>query len=1070
MRRFRVIHVVFLIALIFTPTSRAGFRSSAKASVARAPSGTGDLGNSSTIINPKLEETLFYFIPNRGQIDKRVGFYVQGKDKALYFTPGGLTFVLGMASPVWVVKLDFVGGNPGVQPTAAENGKTTISYFKGQPPAWQTNLPTYTKIAYSNVWPGIDLIYSCEMNRLKYGFVIRPGADPSLIQFAYRGVAALEIDESGCLEVTTPAGKFQDDAPTAYQETDGQKTIIPVRYELAEMQKGRRNPRRHRTATESDSFAYGFWVGDHDRTKPLFLDPAVLVYCGYVGGSDADYARDVAVDSWGNAYVVGDTMSSDITFPVNIGADLSYNGGQDVFVAKVSADGKTIVYCTYIGGSGSEGAYGIAVDSAGNAYVGGCTSSDELTFPLKGGPDLTYNGNFDGFVAKLDSSGTNLDYCGYIGGSGDEYVHCITVDSGGNAFIGGSTTSDESTFPVIAGPDLTYNGGGDGFVAKVNSTGVSLVYCGYIGGSGDDNVSSIALDRDNNAYVSAGTNSDEATFPVKVGPDLNHNGGYDAYVAKVNPAGTDLIYCGYVGGSGFDLSCGIAVDSGGNAFIAGYTDSTEVTFPVIMGPDLAQNGGSDVFVAKINAGGTGLIYCGFIGGVNNDFCWHNNSVAIDSSGNAYVLGYTYSDETSFPVVKGPDLSYNGDADVFVAKVSASGTVIKYCGYIGGVGQELGRGIVVDPAGNAYVSGRTSSTEATFPVITGPDRTFNGGLYDAFVAKISYWDEWAAKHAVGDFNGDGADETAVDFGPIGVWLYQNMAWTQLTSANPVSLTAGDVDGDGIDEIVGAFGPLGLWLWDSGAWVQLSLLSPACLAIGDVDADGTDEIVGAFGASGMWLYDGGVWTVLSGVEAEYVTSANVDGTGGDEIIGDFGGTGLWLWNAGAWTELSGANADYVTSGRVGGTRYFVGDFGPTGLWMWTVGGGWTELSGVNADYMITADTDGDADDEMIGSFGHWGVWLWDSGVWTQLSGANAEFMIKADVNGDAKDEIAVDFGPIGLWLWNAGAWMQLSAMNPEYLLAADPDGDNKDEIIADFGALGLWLWDQGNWSQISPLNPE
>jgi hypothetical protein len=1070
MKQFQIVVMAFVIVSTVALSWGEGHESAAQAPVSGLWNCPANAGHLRAIPDFQLGKAPLFFIPNRGQIDERVLFYVQGKDTTVYFTAEGLTFVLSGRPQNWVVKLDFIGGRRGLLPVGAENAGAVVSYFKGRPQDWQTNLPTYSKIVYPGVWPGIDLICTGALNRLKYEFIVRPGADPSLIQLAYRGATALGIDKSGCLEVTTPAGKLRDDAPVAYQEAGGRKWIVSARYELGGMQNERRNPSPHRQITGPCGLPYGFRLAGYDRTKPLVIDPAVLVFCGYIGGSDDDLARGVAVDNAGYVYVAGDTRSSETTFPVNAGPDLSYNGTKDVFLAKVNSDGRSLVYCGYIGGSGDEAAYGLAVDADGNAYVGGCTNSDESTFPATIGPGLTYRGNYDGFVAKVSDSGTGLVFCGYIGGSADDFVHCITVDKNGLAYVAGQTKSDQTTFPVTVGPRLSHTLGNDAFVAKVSASGAGLVYCGYIGGSGEEDGAGVAVDSSGNAYVSGGTTSDESTFPVAVGPALTHGGGYDAYVAKVDALGTGFIYCGYVGGAGFENSCGIAVDSGDNAYIVGHTNSTEQTFPVVVGPDLTYNGGYDVYAAKINAAGTALIYCGYIGGANDDLCYNNNSIAVDDSGCAHVLGYTYSNETSFPVVKGPDLTFNGDADVFVAEVNASGAALKYCGYIGGAGQELGRGIAVDGAGNACVSGRTSSTEATFPVMTGPDRTFNGGLYDAFVAKISYWDEWAAKHAVGDFNGNGAREMAVDFGPMGVWLYQDMAWTQLTSANPLSLTAGDVDGDGRDEVVGAFGQLGLWLWDSGAWVQLSRLSPAGLAIGDVDADGTDEIVGAFGASGMWLYDGGVWTVLSGVEAEYVKTANLDGTGGDEIIGDFGAAGLWIWNAGVWTELSAVDADYVISGRAGGNRYLVGDFGVSGLWVWKLSGGWTELSGANADYMVAADTDGDGDDEVVGSFGGLGLWARDSGVWTQLSGAPAEFMIAADVNGDGKEEIAVDFGPIGLWLWNAGAWTQLSATNPEYLLAADPDGDNKEEIIADFGALGLWLWDEGNWSQISPLNPE
>ena len=486
--------------------------------------------------------------------------------------------------------------------------------------------------------------------------------------------------------------------------------------------------------TKAGKFVYGFRVGAYDRSKTLFLDPAVLSYCGYIGGSGDDYGIGIAVDSSGNAYVTGYTGSTAATFPETVGPDLTHNGGTwDAFVAKVNAAGTALVYCGYIGGSGDDYGRGIVVDGSGNAYVTGNTNSTAGTFPVTVGPDLTHNSGWDAFVAKVNAAGTALTYCGYIGGSGDDYGIGIAIDGSGNAYVVGYTGSTQATFPVTVGPDLTNNGGQDAFVAKVNAAGTAFTYCGYIGGSGTDFGLGIALDGSGNAYVVGYTDSTQATFPVTGGPDLTHNGGQDAFVAKVNAAGTALTYCGYIGGSGNEISQGIAVDGSGNAYVTGNTASTEATFPVTVGPDLTYNGStSDAFVAKVNAAGTALVYCGYIGGSSYDL---GQGIAVDSSGNAYVTGYTGSTESSFPVTGGPDLTHNGSYDAFVAKVNAAGTALDYCGYIGGSGGDNGRGIAVDGSGNAYVVGNTDSTQTSFPVTGGPDLTYNSGTYDAFVAKI-----------------------------------------------------------------------------------------------------------------------------------------------------------------------------------------------------------------------------------------------------------------------------------------------------------------------------------------------
>jgi hypothetical protein len=399
----------------------------------------------------------------------------------------------------------------------------------------------------------------------------------------------------------------------------------------------------------------------------------------------------------------------------------------------VNPAGTALVYAGYIGGSGEEEGTGIAVDSAGNAYVTGFTTSTEASFPVTVGPDLTFNGGtHDAFVAKVNPAGTALVYCGYIGGGGEDAGYGIAVDSAGSAYVTGQTDSTEASFPVVGGPYLNYNGNTDAFVAKVNPAGTALVYAGYIGGSGFDLGFGIAVDSAGNAYVTGYTSSDEGSFPITVGPDLESNGNADAFVAKVDPTGTALVYCGYIGGAGPDYGFGIAVDSAGNAFVTGSTDSDEGSFPVTVGPDLTFNGVADAFVAKVNPAGTALVYAGYIGGNSRD---EGRGIAVDSAGNAYVTGATLSTEASFPVTVGPGLVHKGLYDAFVAKVNPAGTALVYAGYIGGSRVDVGYGIAVDSAGNAYVTGWTDSTEATFPVTVGPDLTFNGGI-DAFVAKIT----------------------------------------------------------------------------------------------------------------------------------------------------------------------------------------------------------------------------------------------------------------------------------------------------------------------------------------------
>jgi hypothetical protein len=381
-----------------------------------------------------------FFTPNRGQLDERVGYAIPGKDKSVYFTPEGLTFILperGSASPMrekrnlreiepgeigqearrkrWVVKLDFVGARRDVRPESLEKAETLVSYFKGRPEEWRAGLQTSAKIIYRDLWPGIDLIYYGTVNRLKYDFIVHPGADPARIKLAYRGADRVEVTGEGRIEVATPLGVFQDEIPAAWQERDGKRADVAVAYALLAEQPTVRVAGLSLIANDSTATSgihprhrghvYGFTVGRYDPSRTLVPDPAMLIYCGYIGGSGSDYGYGIALDSAGNAYVTGDTDSSQATFPVMAGPDLTYNGGStDAFVAKVNPAGAALLYCGDIGGSGNDYGYGIALDGAGSAYVTGATNSTNLPVTATW-PYQTFNGLYDAFVAKIQETG-----------------------------------------------------------------------------------------------------------------------------------------------------------------------------------------------------------------------------------------------------------------------------------------------------------------------------------------------------------------------------------------------------------------------------------------------------------------------------------------------------------------------------------------------------------------------------------------------------------------------------------------------------------------------------------------
>lgn len=678
--------------------------------------------------DPNPVHSQLHFTENRGQLPDGVFFHVEGADKSVRFLDSSVEYHLhGDAD--WTVSQEFLGAATG-KPVGEDIRRMVVSYFYGPPTSWIRGASTFGTIRYPQLWPGIDLTYRGEAGQLKYEFVLAPGADPSRVGFRYRGVSEMVVTETQELRISTPVATLTDEKPYAYQLQGDRQIAVDMAYRVT-------------PEPEEGSWQLRFELGPYDESLPLVMDPSMLVYCGFIAGAFGSCGNAIAVDDDGYAYVAGNTSSSEVEgFPVVVGPDLSQNGQDDAFIAKVTPDGSELVYCGFIGGAFLDGANAVAVDSQGRAYVAGGTNSRQTDgFPVTVGPDLTFNGNqafSDAFIARVSADGTDLEYCGYIGGRFAEAVQGIAVDDQGRAFVTGSTQSEEGTFPVLVGPDLTFNGDRDCFVARVATDGSQLEYCGYIGGDDQEFGRSIDIDDNGRAYVGGETRSEETGgFPVLVGPDLTFNGDEeDGFVARVAATGVSLDYCGYVGGSRNDGVRGIAVDPVlGKVHIGGYTRSEETSFPVTVGPDLTWNGGTDLFVGRLTTDGSEFEFCGYVGGSSTDQADQTNQcIGIDAEGCVYLLGRTTSDGASLPLREGPDLTYNSGGDSLVCKVSADGTTVLYCGYLGGFEQDAPRAIAVDDAGNAYITGETRSDQATFPVIAGPE-LMKSSFEDAFVARI-----------------------------------------------------------------------------------------------------------------------------------------------------------------------------------------------------------------------------------------------------------------------------------------------------------------------------------------------
>ena len=405
--------------------------------------------------------------------------------------------------------------------------------------------------------------------------MVAPGADPGQFGLAINGAESVRLD-NGAVVIGTASGEIRQRAPVLYQEVAGVRRAVAGGYTLRQ------------------DGSVGFAVGAYDRSEPLVIDPVSEVYGTYLGGSGSDVGNSIAVDSSGNAYLTGATASTN--FPTRNPIQPSYaGGGDDVFVTKINPAGTALVYSTYLGGTGSDDGKSIAIDSGGNVYLAGITTSTDFPTmnPIQ---SSNHSGLADAFIAKINASGSALVYSTYLGGSGDDEAKGIAVDNTGNAYVTGDTSS--TNFPTLNPLQSSYGGGAfDAFITTVNASGSALVYSTYLGGSSDDYGTGIAVDGSGNAYLTGDTTSTD--FPVTNALQTTHGGSDDAFVTEINAAGSALVYSTYLGGSGSDIGKGIAVDSSGNAYLTGYTLSTN--FPTVNPIQPSSGGFYDAIVVKIKA-------------------------------------------------------------------------------------------------------------------------------------------------------------------------------------------------------------------------------------------------------------------------------------------------------------------------------------------------------------------------------------------------------------------------------------------------------------------------------------
>ncbi len=671
-----------------------------------------------------------------------------------------------------VLRMSLSGANrsPGVVGLDELPGRS--NYLIGNDSSkWHTGVTNFSRVAETGVYPGIDLVYHGNEGQLEYDFDVAPHADPRNIRIALAGAKGLQVDANGDLVVKVADGDIHFRQPVAYQNVNGRKIEVPVHYALH--------------GGNQATFA----LASYDRRQPLVIDP-ILSYSTYLGGTNIDSGNGIAVAPDGTAFIAGGTFSTD--FPTAGAHPLqpNHNGAddfpKDAFVSKMSADGTTLLYSTYLGGSDNDVANGITVDAAGEAFVVGTTSSPD--FPTVGGINRLCGGDghcggtwnpqgfivTNAFVSKLNTAGSGLVYSTFLGYYENVAGYAIAVDSALNTYVTGETGPNIAETVPLTSPEVppppfpitgtafepTYNnqpedtfgicttvcGGTNAFITKIDAAGAGILYSSYLGGDDTTYGYGVAVDTHADAYITGLTYS-ATGFPITAGNALqiNPSGAGDAFLTKVNTAGSGSpLYSTFLGGAGIDQGNAIAVDANGIAYITGGTTSVSSGlgftppaggFQTNCTLDTLNVCEGDAFIAKINPALTGsasLLYFSWLGGSLYD---SGSGIALDPTGKIYITGQTVSPDYPIQGAVFQSKYGGGNADAFVTELNSanpSATALVYSSYLGGSNTDVATGIAVDISGDAFVTGQSCSLD--FP-LANPEQSAAGGNCDAFVSKI-----------------------------------------------------------------------------------------------------------------------------------------------------------------------------------------------------------------------------------------------------------------------------------------------------------------------------------------------
>lgn len=598
----------------------------------------------------------------------------------------------------------FQGARPDTRPEYHDLLNETSNYFLGSDQSqWITGVESYGQVDLTELYPGIDLKMQEREGNFAYDWIVGPGASASQIQMHFADADSTTIDDTGWLVVDSASGTWVHTKPVAYQESPSGRDYVDGTFRV------------------TGQNTVGFDLGAYDSSRTLIIDPMVIDYSTFEGGSGTESYYGLQSGSDGSIYSTGVTSSSN--YPTASPIQGAYGGGAtDAYVTKYSADGQSRIYSTYVGGSAAEFVADIEVAGDGSAVIVGYTGS--ANFPTANALYPTKSGGEDAFVVKISPDGSVLTFSTYLGGSANDGGDGVGLDSSGNVYVDGRTAS--VNFPAINAFQPTYGGGSDdGFVTGLTANGASVIYSSPIGGSGADFAYGIAVDAAGAVYVSGITGS--TNFPT-VSPIQGSFGGgsWDAIAAKITPGGSAVSYATYIGGNADDVGEAIVINASGEVITSGRTSSSN--FPTASAYQPSLGGGDDGFITKIDSGGSSFVFSTYLGGSANDFA---HDLDLSAEGALYVSGYTSSSD--FPVVGATQSTLSGAQDAFVSRLNSAGTSLEFSTYLGGSGSDWAVALAVDSFDRVWIGGDTQS--ADFPVVNPLDGTISG-THDGFLTRIA----------------------------------------------------------------------------------------------------------------------------------------------------------------------------------------------------------------------------------------------------------------------------------------------------------------------------------------------